>query len=106
MDIIEATDDDLRTIIFDYPRVIVMFISEDCPICKELKPYYQDCAGNPKYQHVAFVRMDAHANPVSSREVALSGTPFFAAYRGGILVYCSLISTEEGMESVLKSYCN
>lgn len=102
MGVIEATDDDLRTIIFDYPRVIVKFVTEDCTVCKELQPFYQGCAESPKYAEITFVRMDAKENPVSSREVALTGTPFFAAYKAGILLYCSLVSTEEGVENVLK----
>lgn len=102
MEIIEATDNELRTIIFEYPRVIVKFIADDCPVCEELSPYYKRCAQNQRYEEITFVLMNAAENPVSSKEVALSGTPFFAAYKGSVLIYCSLISTEEGVENALK----
>jgi thioredoxin 1 len=102
MKIIEATDNELRTIIFDYPRVIVKFILEDCPVCKQLSSFYYDCAQNRKYAEITFILMNASENPVSSQEVALTGTPFFAVYKGSVLIYCSLISTEEGVENVLQ----
>ncbi|CAN5918440.1 hypothetical protein BH24BAC1_BH24BAC1_07250 [soil metagenome] len=102
MKIIEATDNELRVLIFEHPRVIVKFVSEDCPVCEELSPYYRSCAQSPKYAEITFILMNAAENPVSSKEVALTGTPFFAAYRKGVLIFCSLISTEEGVESVLR----
>jgi hypothetical protein len=102
MKIIEATDNELRVLIFEHPRVIVKFVSEDCPVCEELSPYYRSCAQSPKYAEITFILMNAAENPVSSKEVALTGTPFFAAYRSSVLIYCSLVSTEEGVESVLK----
>lgn len=102
MTIVEATDHELRTIIFEHPRVIVKFIADDCPVCEELSPFYKACAQNSRYAEITFILMNAAENPVSSKEVSLTGTPFFAAYKGSILIYCSLVSTEEGVESVLK----
>lgn len=102
MTILEATDHQLRTLIFEHPRVIVKFVAEDCPVCKELSPYFSECAQNQKYEGIIFIIMNAAENPVSSKEVAMTGTPFFVVYKSSVLIYCSLISTKEGVENVLK----
>ena len=42
-----------------------------------------------------FLLMDASESPVSSQEVHLTGTPFFAIYENSVLVLCKLVSEEE-----------
>jgi thioredoxin 1 len=45
--------------------------------------------------------MDASENPVSSQEVKLTGTPFFATYLGGTIQECGIVDTEEGIRAML-----
>lgn len=47
--------------------------------------------------------MDAQENPVSSKEVSLSGTPFFATYLNGTLNQCSLVSDKETLMEMLSA---
>lgn len=101
MAVIESSDKELRIIIYDRPRVMVKFIDEDCRICKLLAPSFEKFSTDPLYSGVTFLRMHASENPVSSKEVKLSGTPFFATYKHGILIDCSLLSTEAEVESML-----
>lgn len=101
MSILESNDNELRRLIFEKDSVIVKFIDEDCPICKALAPAFQDFASQPAYQSITFVRMNAKENPVSSKEVKMSGTPFFATYKNSKLKYCGTVSTEEGLRNML-----
>lgn len=101
MTITEATDNDLRKLIFERDKVIVKFVDESCPICKTLEPAFARLAADPVYNDIMFVRMHAKENPVSSKEVKLTGTPFFATYRKGTLRDCGIISTEEGVRDML-----
>jgi thioredoxin-like negative regulator of GroEL len=101
MTIVESNDDDLRQLIFEKERVIVKFIDEKCQVCKELAPSFTKFSSDPMYSAITFVRMDAAENPVSSKEVKLTGTPFFATYRNSTLQDCGVISDEAGIKGLL-----
>ncbi|MFB9861649.1 thioredoxin family protein [Rufibacter immobilis] len=96
-----SSDNELRSIIFEKERVIVKFLDEDCEICKALAPSFKKFSENPTYQDITFLQMDASENPVSSKEVKLTGTPFFAIYFKGTLRDCGLLSTEEKVRKYL-----
>lgn len=97
----EVTDADLRLLIYKYDYVIVKFVDEQCRVCKELEPAYFAFASSPYYKDIQFMRMSASENPVSSREVSLSGTPFIATYHKGRLQECGLVSTAEQIKDML-----
>ncbi|AKQ46743.1 thioredoxin [Rufibacter radiotolerans] len=96
-----SSDNELRSIIFAKDRVIVMFVDDNCQICKALAPAYKKFSENPTYQDITFLQLDSSENPVSSQEVKLSGTPFFAIYYKGTLRDCALLSTEEKVRKYL-----
>lgn len=101
MPIVEANDEDLRQLIFEKDKVIVKFIDEACAVCKQLAPSFTGFATSPAYSDITFVRMHASENPVSSKEVKLTGTPFFATYRDGTLRECGVVATEEEIKTLL-----
>ncbi|WP_439881087.1 thioredoxin family protein [Pontibacter sp. MBLB2868] len=101
MTITESNDNELRQLIFEKEKVIVKFVDEACNLCKALAPSFSSFSANPAYSDITFVRMNASENPVSSREVKMTGTPFFASYRNGTLVECGIVSSEEGIIAML-----
>lgn len=101
MTILESTDTELRKLIFEHERVIVKFVDDSCPVCKALAPSFEGFAADPSYSPIAFVRMSARENPVSSQSVKLTGTPFFAIYRNGTLQDCGIVATERGIQDLL-----
>ncbi|TPE45363.1 thioredoxin family protein [Pontibacter mangrovi] len=100
--IIESNDNELRKLIFEREKVIVKFTDETCPICKEMEPKYKGISEEPAYQTIAFLKMEARENPVSSREVKLKGTPFFATYSNGLLADCGIAATEAELRDMLQ----
>ncbi|MCC9166424.1 thioredoxin family protein [Pontibacter harenae] len=102
MTIIESNDNELRKLIFAKEKVIVKFTDKDCPICKVLSPIFNRFSADPTYEAITFVRMSAKENPVSSKEVKMSGTPFFAIYKKGTLQDCGIVATEEGLRNMLQ----
>lgn len=101
MPIQKATDAELRNLIFENARVIVKFTKTNCPVCERMGRSYLKFSTDPRYQDITFLLMDAAENPVSSKEVHLSGTPFFAIYLGGILTQCKLVSEEDELQELL-----
>ncbi|MFD2246491.1 thioredoxin family protein [Pontibacter ruber] len=101
MTILESNDHHLRQLIFERHRVIVKFTDEACPVCKALSPKFTQIATEPAYRDITFVRMNAKENPVSQKEVKMTGTPFFAIYKDSTLLDCGIISTEEALRSML-----
>lgn len=103
MAIVKESDDlELRTLIHSHDQVIVKFIDDKCEICKELAPKYEEMANEKKYKSILFLRIDAKENPVSSKEVKVSGTPFFAIYKKGRLIECGLIEEASGIKHMLE----
>jgi len=101
MAIIASNDDHLRQLIFEKEKVIVKFVDEACAVCKALAPTFTRFSSDPAYSDITFVRMHASENPVSSKEVQLTGTPFFASYRNGTLRECGLASSEDELKVML-----
>jgi thioredoxin 1 len=103
MAIQSSSDAELRSIIFEKERVIVKFIDDDCGICKQLAPSMERFSQDPRYQDITFLRLEASENPVSSKEVKLTGTPFFATYFKGTLKQCGLYASEAEVKELLDS---
>lgn len=103
MPVHDTNDAELRTLIFDFRRVIVKFTKEQCTVCQRMAHIFSHLSNTPEYQNILFLRMDAKENPVSSQEVKLSGTPFFATYLNGLLNQCSLVSDKEALVTMLNA---
>ena len=101
MTVTDINDNKLRRLIFEKERVIVKFTDPSCPVCKQLSPYFRKLSTEPQYSSITFARMSASENPVSSQEVKLTGTPFFASYHKGTIQECGIVDTEEGIRAML-----
>lgn len=97
-----ATDTDLRSLLYQHDRVLVKFIDTECEICKTLAPSFEGFARDPRYKNILFLRMDARENPVSRQEVKFSKAPFIATYKKGVLKDCGIVSTREEMGDMLE----
>lgn len=102
----ESNDEELRRVIFEREKVIVKFTDVECPVCKVMRPKYNMMSDEPAFRDVYFMRMSAHENPVSSQEVKLTGTPFFAIYHKGMLIDCGILSTEGEVREMLQKLLN
>lgn len=101
MTVTDINDDKLRKLIFEKDRMIVKFTDANCPVCEKLSPRFKALSLEPQYATIMFARMCASENPVSSQEVKLSGTPFFATYHSGTIQECGIVDTEEGIRAML-----
>jgi thioredoxin 1 len=102
MPVHQATDSELRRLIFQHPKVVVKFTKTDCPICERMGITYEKLSAEPRFQDITFLLMDASESPVSSQEVLLTGTPFFAIYENSMLTQCKLVSDEEALRNLLE----
>lgn len=102
MTILESNDNELRQLIFKKPKVVVKFTDEECPVCKIMSPKFRSMASEAAYKDITFIRMNARENPVSNKEVKMTGTPFFAVYRAGKLVDCGIAASEEELRAMLR----
>jgi hypothetical protein len=101
MPVKQTTDNELRSLIFENPRVIVKFTKTDCPVCERMGKVYLKLSEQPRFSNIIFMLMDASENPVSSQEVQLTGTPFFATYKNNVLATCKLVADEKELEELL-----
>ena len=102
MAVINATDSELRSIVFENKRVLVKFVDEDCNICRALAPKVEALSDQSRFSKVVFLRVDAATNPVSAEEVRFTKAPFFAAYLEGRLIECAVLTTEGEVEKLVK----
>src|SRR5687768_9831116 len=103
MPVHDTNDAELRTLIFDFRRVVVKFTKPDCNVCAHMAHIFSHLSNISQFENILFLRMDAKENPVSSKEVSLSGTPFFATYLNGTLSQCSLVSEKETLIEMLSA---
>ena len=97
-----ATDADLRQLVFEREHVIVKFIDQNCEICRALAPSFEELSRLPEYNEVLFLKMDAKENPVSLKEVKFSSAPFIATYKKGILKDCGIVNNKTEITSMLE----
>ncbi|MFT2011239.1 thioredoxin family protein [Pontibacter sp. 13R65] len=97
----DATDEDLRQLIFEHNYVIVKYLNEACEYCKLLAPPFEKFSRDGKYSKITFLRVDASENPVARAEVGGKDMPFFNIYKKGFLLDCGCIKTEEGVKELL-----
>lgn len=100
----EATDTDLRQLVFSNDYVLVKFVDDNCTICQALAPKLTALANDPHFAHVLFLRLNADSNPVASKEIGFTQAPFFAAYRNARLVHCETVYTEQHIKDILVTY--
>ena len=100
----DATDTDLRQLIYSQECVLVKYVDDDCTVCKTLAPHLEQFANDPRYAHILFLRLNAAENPVAVREVEFTKAPFVAAYRNGRLMHCETVLTEQRVEKILQEY--
>ena len=97
----------LPNLICSNTKVVVKFTANDCPICKELEPTYQQLSALERYQGIIFLKMDAKENPVVSKQVKQGGnTPFMATYRDGVLQNYKLVFGEKDIVIMLDELVN
>ncbi len=101
MPVRDTNDAELRTLIYDHAKVIVKFTKEQCVVCERMARIFTQLSDSGEYQEITFLKMDANENPVSSQEVKMTGTPFFATYHNGMLTQCSLLSDKETLVEML-----
>ena len=100
----DATDTDLRQIVYGHRCVLVKFVDADCTVCQALAPHLTHFANDPQYAHVLFLRLNAAENPVAAKSVTFTKAPFIAAYCEGRLVNCETVLTEGRIEEILQEY--
>jgi thiol-disulfide isomerase/thioredoxin len=101
MPVLHATDDDLRTFIFNNPMVIVKYVKKDCEHCKRIAPHFEKFSNDPKYDRIRFLIADSIQNPVAFREVGERDMPFVSMYKEGLLIECASVKTETEVRALL-----
>ena len=97
----ETNDAGLPDFVCRHERVIVKFTGPECAVCKELSPVYLALSDQESYRNVIFLKLDAKENPIASKEVNQSGTPFIVAYRDGDLIAHKLAGSKTDMVAML-----
>ncbi|MGZ5242285.1 MAG: thioredoxin family protein [Bacteroidia bacterium] len=105
MSVIESSNDDLRNFVYDKQYVIVNFHTEqDCTVCLELLPVFERLS--EEYKNITFVRMNADDNPIAKKLINKEKKPFIGIYKEGLLVECSLVSSENEISTMLNKLPN
>lgn len=99
-----ATDADMRLLIYDHAYVLAKFVDEGCATCRELAPHIQALANDARFEHVLFVVVDANQTPVTAKEVAFSKAPYIVAYRKGQVKHCETVKTAARVEEILTEF--
>ena len=105
MPVIKSSNDDLRNFVYEKQYVIVMFETEsNCPVCDQLIPVFARLSED--YKNITFVSMNADDNPVAKKLIINDKQPFIGVYKEGLLVACSLVSSESDLTSMLNKLPN
>ena len=102
MRVIDTNDAGLRTLIHDFPKVVAKFTSDNCATCKLLAPPFEKYSADPRYTHIAFLRLDSDENPVARHMMNERIAPFFVAYHHGRLLECDTLHTEQEVLAMLE----
>jgi len=96
-----ATDEDLRSLIYDYEYVSVKYHNEAFPICQELFPKYKAISEEKKYEKIKFIVVNADENPIAQKLIEKDVYSFMAIYKKGLLIESRTISSGKDIRELL-----
>ncbi len=98
----KVNDANLRSLIFEYEMIIVMYLAINCPVCKFITPLYLKYSKDPLYKKIIFLQINAAESVVAAKIVGETGNPFFISYKKGFLLRCEEVKTEKKLIQFLK----
>ena len=102
----KATDDDLRSLIFEHDMVIVMYLIENSAVCKSIGRLYLKQSDRSLYENIIFLKINAAESVVAAKIVGETGNPFIVSYKMGFLVRCEEVKTEKKLLKILTELKN
>ncbi len=101
MSVIEGTDKDLRSLLFQKQCVAVKYHASDCNRCEEFRPIFDALSRKKKYTNILFMRMDALENPVARKFINDRDLSFMGVYHNGLLLESTTIASEIDLTQML-----
>jgi hypothetical protein len=101
MSVIETNDEGLRYLIHEQPKVFVKFTVEDCDLCSQLQPIFEQFAADPLNAGITFARLGTNGNPVAKQLMDERAAPFFSSYCQGHILQCDTLFTEKEIQNAL-----
>lgn len=101
MAVTEATENDLRSLLYKHEMVVVIYTGAHSPAVKKSAPDYKTLSENILFKGILFVRVNAAGNPVASKIIGETGRFFIAIYKKGFLIECGEVRTEKQLLKLL-----
>ena len=101
MSVIDGTDKDLRSLLYQKHCVAVKYHSSSCERCKAFRPIFDALSRKSKYADILFVRMNADENPVAKKFINDRDMPFMGIYNNGLLLESTTVGSEEAITVLL-----
>jgi thiol-disulfide isomerase/thioredoxin len=86
MSVITATDADFATKVSEHPVTVVKYFATWCGSCRLIAPKFEKLSNDEQFKDVAFLEVDAEANPDTRKLAGVSNLPYFAIFKHGQLV--------------------
>ena len=88
MNIVRLTPDALRKILSGQVKspatCVVKFYSNDCPLCHNLKEYFEDIAKKEKYSDLLFFAFNVGDYPPIESQLKFNGVPTISLIKAGL----------------------
>jgi thioredoxin-like negative regulator of GroEL len=91
----DVSDANFGEMISSHDKVIVKFYAGWCGNCRLFKPKFNRLSNDERFAGVAFLDVDAEANPEARKSSMVNNLPFFATFKKGQLIAGQSTSQEE-----------
>lgn len=101
MAVIQANDGNFSQMLNENRLVAVKYMADWCGNCKLFAPKFRRVSEEEGYAGIAFLDVDAEANPEARKAAGVDNLPFLAVFKDGKLVEGAASSKEDYLRELL-----
>lgn len=101
MAVIQTTDQEFNEQISNHTKVVVKYYADWCGSCKLFAPKYKRLSADERFPDIAFLDVNAEANPQARKAAGVTNLPYFAVFKNGVLLEAVATNKEEAVVELI-----
>ncbi len=98
----DVNDSNFADVLASNPKAVVKYYAGWCGNCRLFKPKFNRLSNDERFSGVAFLDVDAEANPEARKTAKVNNLPYFAIFKNGELIEGLSTSQEDKVVELIQ----